>query len=155
MREPFVWRVTLSALLLVACVTDVRSRRIPNVLVLVVAALGLVRAAIGAPAAVTPALLVAAAGGLVGLVLWLPAFALGVLGAGDVKLFAATALWLGPAAGARAAVAVAIAGGVLGGVWVVAARRRPTRRRTASRHATMPYGLAVAAGTLAVAWGLA
>src|SRR5687767_15970758 len=82
-------------LLVGACVSDLRSRRIPNV---VVAALAL--SGIGyAFATMTPqaALVHALGGSAVGLALWLPFWLVRVLGAGDVKLVAASGAWLGVA----------------------------------------------------------
>jgi len=50
---------------------------------------------------------------LVGLVVFFPFFALGGMGAGDVKLMAAIGAWLGPALAILTALYGAIAGGVL------------------------------------------
>jgi prepilin peptidase CpaA len=96
----------------------------------------------------------------VGLAAWLPPYALGALGAGDVKLFAAAAAWLGPRGVLPATLYAALAGGALALAWVVRGQMAgarpaadgPRRRR---RDARLPYGLAVAAGVLAVAWGAA
>src|SRR5688572_2362189 len=77
----------------VACVTDVRSRRIPNVLTFGAAAAALLFHLFVAG---TGGLQTAVGGWLVGTVLFLPFFALGGMGAGDVKLLAALGAWLGP-----------------------------------------------------------
>ena len=77
----------------VACLADLGWRRIPNVVTFGGAALALVTAA--ATGGVS-AFGLAAGGWLVGLLLFLPLFALGGLGAGDVKLLAALGAWLGP-----------------------------------------------------------
>ena len=82
-----------SGLAAVACLADLGWRRIPNVVTVGGAALALVAAA--ATGGVS-AFGLAAAGWLVGLLLFLPLFALGGLGAGDVKLLAALGAWLGP-----------------------------------------------------------
>ena len=70
----------LLAGLTVACVTDVRSRRIPNKLVLSLALLGLVFNVMSLPPSVGAArALVSCA---IGFGLWIPFYALGMLGAG-------------------------------------------------------------------------
>jgi prepilin peptidase CpaA len=94
----------------IACVTDVRSRRIPNVLTFGGAAAGLMfHAAFPTGSGLLPA----AEGWLAGAVVLFIPFALGGLGAGDVKLLAALGAWLGPSEIIRAAMYAALAGGVL------------------------------------------
>ena len=56
----------------------------------------------------------AAAGWLVGLLLFTPLFAVGGMGGGDVKLLAALGAWLGPWETFWLAMYAGIAGGVLG-----------------------------------------
>ena len=182
LSEPALWRALLTALLLTACATDLRARRIPNPLVLALLGAAVVRALLGGPVAPGAALLAAG----LGLLLWLPPYALRVLGAGDVKLFAAAAAWIGPVAVPRAALAAGVAGGLLGLAWLLARLTRATvgalrvhrfgapaaiaahaaacggvlpalatRLRAsaqADRRTTLPYGLAIAAGILAVVW---
>jgi prepilin peptidase CpaA len=96
---------------LVACVFDVRTRRIPNVLTLSAAVAGLVyhlaTSGLGG-------LQTAAAGWILGLLLLLPYFALGGMGGGDVKLVAALGAWLGPWETFWLAMYSGICGGVLG-----------------------------------------
>ena len=95
---------------LLAVVFDVRRGRIPN---------GLTFG--GAAAAFSYGIAMhglnggglAAAGWLTGAALFFPFFALGGMGAGDVKLLAALAAWLGPADGVWLAVFASIAGGAL------------------------------------------
>ena len=164
------WRTGLTVLLLAACGTDLRARRIPNALVLTVFVAALLRAGLAVAGtsgaavpgfAATPAS--AALGALCGLALWLPLYAVGAFGAGDVKLFAAAAAWLGPAAVPRATLYAALAGGVLGLVWfgarrlaplapAVTARALPAIYTTATGRSRVPYGLAIAAGVLGVVW---
>jgi prepilin peptidase CpaA len=82
------------AILLLASAHDLSSRRIPNVLSLGGALLGLVvnllRA--GDPRGSLPSL----EGWIVGVLLLAIPFAMGGIGAGDVKLLAAVGAWLGP-----------------------------------------------------------
>jgi prepilin peptidase CpaA len=99
------------AIALVAVVFDVRTRRIPNWLTFGAAAAAL---AYGAWSGGLSGLGTAGAGWLAGAALFFPFFALGGMGAGDVKLLAALAAWLGPAESVWLAMFAAAAGGVLG-----------------------------------------
>jgi prepilin peptidase CpaA len=108
---------TFLVLLLGACITDIRSRRIPNKLVLVLMACGLAFSLVVSPTLSTP---VRWAGSLLlGLAIWLPFYLSRMLGAGDVKLFAAASTWLGSAAVVEAALWSALIGGLLAVVWFV------------------------------------
>lgn len=114
-----------------AAVVDLNTRRIPNVLTVSIATLGLALAGLH----VTGAGLAAAAGGLVvGGVLMLPGHLLGRTGAGDVKLLAALGTLLGPAGVAAAFVYTLIAGGLLG---LLVAARRGRLEATLSRTAAL------------------
>jgi prepilin peptidase CpaA len=103
---------------IVACVTDLRRRRIPNVLTFT-SALG----AIGWHTFLSGfrGTGFACAGWIVGLGLLLPLYLLRSLGAGDVKLLAAFGAWLGPVDALWAGLYGTIAGGIL--ALVVAAAR--------------------------------
>jgi len=92
-----------------AVVFDVRTRRIPNLLNFGAAAAALVFAFVeaGVSGATT-----AAAAWLLGAALFFPVFALGGMGAGDVKLLAALAAWLGPMDAVYLALFTSMAGGV-------------------------------------------
>jgi prepilin peptidase CpaA len=159
--------VCLVALLAIASVSDVRSRRIPNVLVGVVALLGLVFSVLMVPPDVG---VVRALVGLgIGFGLWIPFYALGMLGAGDVKLFAAASCWLAPSQVFAAAILSAMAGGVLSVIGLVLAHglgltsfrlvhvmRDPkllaTPLSVPAGRPTLPYGLAMALGLATVGW---
>jgi prepilin peptidase CpaA len=78
----------------VACVTDIRTRRIPNWLTFGAAAAAVVFHAVMAPSA---GLMLALSGWFVGALMMFAPFALRGLGGGDVKLVAALGAWLGPA----------------------------------------------------------
>ena len=98
---------------------DVRTRRIPNLLTFGAAVLAVLFAvANNGLSGMTTAL----GAWLLGAALFFPFFALGGMGAGDVKLLAALAAWLGPADAVYLAMFAAIAGGVIGLFVVVAAR---------------------------------
>jgi prepilin peptidase CpaA len=105
----------------VACWTDLRTRRIPNVLTFCAAGAGLVfHAFLSGNGPLT-----ALAGWLTGVLLFSPLFLLRGMGAGDLKLLGAFGAWLGPVmvvwiglwsavAGGVIAVAVAVMHGYLG-----------------------------------------
>jgi prepilin peptidase CpaA len=155
-------------LLVIACVSDVRTRRIPNSLVVMLALGGLVYAlAIMSPLA---ALGRALAGSAVGLALWLPFWLARVLGAGDVKLAAASGAWLGVAGIVEASLLAAVAGGVLAvwalarsgglsaaarrfGAWMIASRvTGKLAPEVTPKERRVPYGVAIAAGAAVAAW---
>lgn len=93
-----------------AVVFDVRTRRIPNFLTFGAAAAALVFAAVVGGVQGT---LIALAAWVVGAALFFPFFALGGMGAGDVKLLAALAAWMGPGDAVYLAIFASIAGGVI------------------------------------------
>jgi prepilin peptidase CpaA len=103
--------IVVLAVALVAVLLDVRTRRIPNWLTFGAAAAGLLYSTFDRG---LPGLGTAAAGWLAGAALFFPFFALGGMGAGDVKLLAALGAWLGPAESVWVAMFAAGAGGVLG-----------------------------------------
>lgn len=158
-----------TALLIAACVTDLRSRRIPNSLVLALAFTGLVFVLWRSP--VGRGVLYAVYGFTVSLMIWLPFWLLGMLGAGDVKLFAAAGIWLGPTGALQASLLAALVGGVLALGWLmwrdgVAGGARTvvlwigSMRATRALHPVagapvpvrVPYGLAMSAGALLIGW---
>ena len=100
----------VGTLLALACVTDLRTRRIPNVLTFSAAAGAvLFHLATGGWQAAGSSIV----GLVVGALLFLPMFALRGMGAGDVKLLAAVGAWLGPGQVAVVALATSLAGGVM------------------------------------------
>ena len=128
----------LAALLIVAAVGDLRTRRIPNSLNAAIA-LGAIPFWFLTGMSVWPdmALQLGIAAGV--LALFAIAFQLRAMGGGDVKLLAAISLWLPPAAILKLLVIMSLAGGVLTIVMVL--RHRP--RRAASK-VQVPYGVAIA-----------
>jgi prepilin peptidase CpaA len=102
--------VALVAGAIVATVTDLRTRRIPNALTASMAALGVGFAATGISGMSIGASLVGLA---LGLALMLPGHFLGATGAGDVKLMGAVGAVVGPGIVVSAFLFTAIAGGVL------------------------------------------
>jgi len=180
---PFLAGACLAALLLAAVSSDLRTRRIPNRLVLA-----------GLALAFANAVLAAATGqaGLAGLQLWAPVAGLAAgfalmlplhlpraMGAGDVKLMAMVGAFVGPSTVTSATLYTLLSGGLLSLLFMlrpgVAARALANMRllladwlhragagqgialtplqATAAR---LPYALAIACGTAAaLAWPLA
>lgn len=102
--------VAVAAVALLALVTDLRSRKVPNPITFGAAgAACLFHLVTGG----WHGLLWASAGWAVGVALFLPFFALRGMGAGDVKLLGAFGAWLGPEGALWTALFGALAGGVL------------------------------------------
>jgi prepilin peptidase CpaA len=156
MSLPEVVRWTIAALLTavlaVAAVTDVRERRIPNWTVL--ACLGL----FVAWAFVHPLSwdLWALGAGVLAFAVTFGLYSFGLVGAGDSKLFAAVALF----AGIGQIIPLTLATAIIGGVVALAGfARAPTRalvmlkmRGKGDFGRGVPYGVAIAAGTVLVIW---
>jgi len=106
----YVVAIVALAVGLVACVTDVRTRRIPNALTFGAAAAALLFHAIADGRAGAG---MAVVGWMVGVAVFLPFFLLGGMGAADVKLLAALGAWLGPRDAFWLAVYASLAGGVM------------------------------------------
>jgi prepilin peptidase CpaA len=129
---------------LLAAWSDVRSRRVPNQLVLALSLVGLAAGLLGRSLA--PSVSDALLGGAVGLALWLPLWLLRLLGAGDVKFFAASSLWLGSALAWRAALLAALAGGLLALAMLL--RRRGGRQGIGGAVVQLAHGAPSPAGDL-------
>lgn len=139
---------------LIATVTDVRSGKIPNVLVVAFLLAALTVHAVEGPASLLGAL----GAGLVAFVIGLGVFALRLTGGGDVKFFAAAFVALGSAQGLHFLAYTLISGGVL--AIVVSASRGSLRTMLANVHASavtltapassgrMPYAPAMLAGAV-------
>jgi prepilin peptidase CpaA len=98
------------AIALVAAASDLRTRKIPNLLTFGSAAVAVgLHAVVGGWTAAGAAL----AGWVLGLALFLPLFALGGMGAGDVKLLAALGACVGPLAVVWVALFTSVAGGLM------------------------------------------
>jgi prepilin peptidase CpaA len=134
---------TLFAALAVSAVTDLRQRRVPNAVtypaLLVIAVCLLWLGGLALLLESTLGALVCA--GPLAIAMWR-----GWMGAGDVKLMAIAGLVSGAAAGWPFSLAVlldvAVAGGVLALSWILAAKAGGHRRPK-----SVPYGVAIAAGT--------
>ncbi|CAG9165030.1 hypothetical protein LMG23992_00176 [Cupriavidus laharis] len=153
--SPFVAPVVIS-LVLTAAAIDLHRRRIPNWLTFSAWMLALpVQMAIhGAGGGVAGWAL----GWLTGLSIFLPFYLLRGMAAGDVKLMAATGAWLG----ATLAFQIAMVTFLLGGVWAIVLVLKSRQQRQLVRNigvilrtgergpsvGSIPYGAAIAAGTL-------
>jgi prepilin peptidase CpaA len=150
-----------------ACVYDVRTRKIPNWLVVALAISGLTYSVLAAPG--PRGLIPSVLGLLVGLAIWLPSWLFRLLGAGDVKLFAAACTWLGARGALEGAILAAFAGGVLALIWMLRYRGLRGSALTvwaASVHPksliqpvtgvssapALPYTVPLAIGAMVVAW---
>ena len=154
------------------CITDLRTRRVPNVLTF-----GAAAGALGFHLADSgwTGLGWSLAGWLVGAAIFFPLFALRGLGGGDVKLIAALGAWLGPGQTVWLAAFSAIAGGVfalgialasgytkqaLTNVWgllgywkVMGMKPHPGMNLDAAGTAPrVPYALPIAAGLVMTLW---
>jgi prepilin peptidase CpaA len=164
-KPDMVASLLLVLVLLVASWTDVRSRRIPNWLTIGGAIAGLaVRGWAGPGPLVDGALGVG-----LGLLLAAPFFAIGALGGGDAKLLMAVGAFMGPADLARASLLIAVVGGLVALVeagrrgvllptlascgslllsWVTLGRRGREPKTVGGERLAVPYGVAIAAGSL-------
>jgi prepilin peptidase CpaA len=154
-----------------ACVTDITSRRVPNILTGTAVACGLLaHTALPGGLGAVAALLGFAAG----LVIFFPFFALGGMGGGDVKLMAALGTWIGwspifwtalygSVAGGVMAIGVGLAHGYLrqafsniGGLllvwWVQGVRPVPELTLEHGRGPRLPYAIPILVGLVAALW---
>lgn len=158
----------VALLVIVAASTDITARRIPNIVVATGLAVALlVQCAIHGAAA---GALLWLTGAATGFALLLPFYLLRGMAAGDVKLMMTVGAWVGPALAFHIALAAFITGGI-GSVALVVyrgrARQLASNLRAIARNTsqavqdgatgprqlpgsvgTMPYGVAIAAGTL-------
>ncbi len=162
----------LSVLLVVAVATDLKSHRIPNLLLLPALSLALMLHAVNAGMV---GLLTAIGGLAAGLAMLLPLYAVGGMAAGDVKLLGVVGSFLGPWGALVAGLATMMAGAVLGIAFLLWQRFWPllethaglfsgphhssTRTppvsqtvQTRSETTNIPYAPAIAAGTITALW---
>ena len=144
---------------LTAAISDVRTLRIPNILCGAIAALFVAHAAVDLTIGETAAALGLAA---LTLVAGFVGFARGWIGGGDVKLMTVCMAWAGPGQAAEFLIVTGLAGGAIALALLspfaprstIGLQRhwpQPLTANTAAMRAPMPYGVAIAAGALAVA----
>jgi prepilin peptidase CpaA len=157
--------VALSALMLAAAFFDVRTRRIPNALTLSGFAVAIALRLTAGPGAGIDGVV----GAILAFVLCLPFFVMGVLGGGDAKLLMALGGFMGPRDLLMAMLVIASLGGVIGAIdalrkgillpvlyncgdiikhWATLGRRGSNRSLTTAGALAIPYGVAIAAGSL-------
>lgn len=163
--------IAVLAVALTACVWDLRSRRIPNLLTFGAAAAAM---AFSLSQHGLSGLGWSVAGWLTAVALFFPFFALRGIGAGDVKLLGALGAWLGALNAMYLAALTAIAGGVMAIVVVLLHRSvgrtfsnlwlllttlrvnglRPVEGLTleTARGPKLAYAIPITAGALATLW---
>ena len=168
---PSVSSVAVIALVVAASIVDLKNRRIPNSLTF---GASVVAVAIQVLTGGWHGALNAASGWIVGLMLFMPLYAVRGLGAGDVKLLAAIGAWLGPVGAAWTGLYGAVAGGAMAlavalargytrtavknvgtilRVWSMAGVQPVEGLTLADKSSVrLPYALPLAAGALVTLW---
>src|SRR3954470_11564812 len=166
-----IWFVTVT--LVVAAVIDGLKLKVPNWITFPMIISGWIYSATLSPYAGWEGLMYSLAGTAVGLALLLPAYAIGGMGAGDVKLLAGVGAWVWGTTTFYAFAVSAIVGGVIA-VLMVVSRRKWSKHKSqfwmianeiltvkdpeklaaiaAERKPSMmllPYGIPIAIGTIA------
>lgn len=127
----------LLVILMIAAIIDIRSRQVPNRLVLT----GLATTLVLLPIFQLLPFAHALAGSVAGLLIFLPFYIIGMMGAGDVKLLAIVGSVLGPSDLIQATVHVFLAGGIVTVLYLLA-------RRTSPPSQNVPYAVAIALGVV-------
>jgi prepilin peptidase CpaA len=157
-------QIVVIALVLAAAWTDLKTRRIPNWIPVSGAACGV---AVQVWHSGLPGVLPCIAGAALGMAIFLPLYMLGGMGAGDVKLFTAVGILVGPQTLVLVFVLTGLLGGVAAGMLALwRGRLRQTLRKTgelmtelgrmhwqearaaAAEALRLPYGAVIAGGTL-------
>lgn len=136
------------ALLLLVCITDLRYRKIPNVLLVVGAIYGLIVSFLGlGQVRMFDALL----GLLVGLLIFSFPYYKAWIGAGDVKLMGVLGIYMGPSLTMTAALYSMLAGGVLAVIYSAQATQMQkllgNLREFKMGNQQLPYACAIFLGT--------
>ena len=163
---------TLLVLLAAAVVTDLKSHRVPNILLAPALSIALLVQTLHGGA---DGLVMAVAGLALGLVMFLPLYLVGGMAAGDVKLLGVVGCFLGPLGAVIAGMATMMVGGVFGIVAIAWRHIRPkfelhvaqmpgtsaggthtsadmSLSRSQDQFTYIAYAPAIAAGTVAALW---
>jgi prepilin peptidase CpaA len=138
--------VALFSVLLGCAYSDIRARIIPNLLCALIVVLGIAEAVVTERTSFVQSFLMA----LVVFVAMMPLQQRNVLGGGDVKLIAALCVWLAPLEVGRFFLFILAGGGVLGLFYLSMNWIRGAIRRTSSPASSVPYGVAIVCGFVAV-----
>jgi prepilin peptidase CpaA len=161
--------IILFVILIIAVTSDLASHRIPNILLFPALALALMLHTVYSG---TGGFLSALAGLALGIGMLLPLYAMGGMGAGDVKLLGVVGSFLGPWGTVVAGMATMVAGAFLGITLILWQRFKPTLHlkrlqwagahikhppapgsiRAESRMTQIAYAPAIAVGTLVALW---
>jgi prepilin peptidase CpaA len=166
-----VWFVTIT--LVVAAVIDGLQLKVPNWITFPMIISGWIYGAAFSPYAGWEGLMYSLVGTAVGLALLLPLYAIGGMGAGDVKLLAGVGAWVGGTVTLYAFAVSAVVGGIIAVIMVLSTRKWYKHKTqfwmicneiltvkdpeklaaiAAERKSTMmllPYGIPIAIGTIA------
>ena len=149
---------TFSGLLLFAVVMDIRHRVIPNVACMGIVVLGVIASILSSGVA---GLTSSVIGMAIGLVVLLPVYAFGRIGAGDVKLLAACGAYLGPIGLVNGTILAFLIGGLLGFYYILVSRLPYLIPRMyalfphsgpSHKKIELPYGVAIAGGSILSLW---
>ena len=142
--EAPIWLVAiLLAALVAAAVEDFVRLKISNVTCLVVVVAALAAMVLNG---LSLAMWQNFAVGLALLAAGVPLFATGKMGGGDVKLLAATGLWVDISAGVWLLASALLAGGLLALIYILVRLARGARTGKKYQSKGIPYGIAIAAG---------
>jgi len=143
----------LAMLLVAAVVSDLRSHRIPNIILAPALSLALLLQTMHGGA---DGLIMAIGGLALGLVMFLPIYFIGGMAAGDIKLLGVVGCFLGPWGAVLAGLATVMIGAIFGIIAIAWRFVGPVLElhpaRSQERLSSMPYAPAIAAGTLTALW---
>ncbi len=150
MTPELLWPAGLTLLLAVGALSDIKDRRLPNWLSLLLLVYGLAHGFfLGEWAGIGWHALHA----VIVLVVGMPLFAMKWFGGGDVKFYTGAAAYFAIGDGVQLLLWISLLGVALMLSWIVLRRfvRKATHAPTGN-HALFPYGVAIMAGASALAW---
>ena len=150
MTAELLWPLALMLLLAIGALSDIKDRRLPNWLSLLLLLVGLAHGfALDGWSGMGWHGLHA----LVALLVGMPLFAMKWFGGGDVKFYAGAAAYFPIASGIQMLLWISLIGVALMLSWIALRRVVASRKVTPTgNHALFPYGVAIMAGSSALAW---